>query len=123
MRQWGIDTALLCRKHLLGEHVECHMALGTLRRGTRVKGYIEKKLLKIGAIHIRHEQLAKEIERRGMKHNSPMTKKDELLVKKMAETYISNLGTDGKLDIAGNIEELKKRCKQCNKNILNLLKK
>ena len=32
MRQWMVDPRLLCRKHLLGEHVENHMFIGTLKR-------------------------------------------------------------------------------------------
>ena len=33
MRMWMLPPAGMCRKHLLGEHVELHMLLGSLRRG------------------------------------------------------------------------------------------
>lgn len=33
MRMWVVNPKILCRKHLLGEHVELHMATGHLQRG------------------------------------------------------------------------------------------
>lgn len=37
MRMWMLPTAGMCRKHLLGEHVELHMLLGSLRRGKNIE--------------------------------------------------------------------------------------
>ena len=36
MRMWMIDPKLLCRKHLLGEHLEIHMFVGTINKGINV---------------------------------------------------------------------------------------
>lgn len=33
MRMWLVPPSHMCRKHLLGEHVELHMLLGTLKKG------------------------------------------------------------------------------------------
>ena len=40
MRMWMLPTAGMCRKHLLGEHVELHMLLGSLRRGKNIEGFL-----------------------------------------------------------------------------------
>jgi hypothetical protein len=42
MRMWMVWPELMCRKHLLGEHVEIHMLLGALNKGHRVQGFINK---------------------------------------------------------------------------------
>ena len=42
MRQWNIDPHCMCRKHLLGEHTEMHMAVGTLRRGLSIAGFFAR---------------------------------------------------------------------------------
>ena len=42
MRMWMVPPRKMCRKHLLGEHVEIHMAVATLRLGKSVAGFLEK---------------------------------------------------------------------------------
>jgi len=63
-----VDPRILCRQHLLGEHAELHMFIGALGRGLSVKGYLEKNLLEIHNLHGRHEELVREMKRRGYKH-------------------------------------------------------
>ena len=70
MRMWMVDPRLMCRKHLLGEHVETHMFVGTLVRGISVEGYIDKNLFEFKSLKERHDLLAAEIQRRGYQHNS-----------------------------------------------------
>ena len=60
-----VDPRLLCRKHLLGEHVELHMLAGSLRRGISLQGFFENKLIEIHNVARRHEQLVREMKRRG----------------------------------------------------------
>ena len=38
MRMWMLPPECMCRKHLLGEHVELHMLLGSMRRGKSIEG-------------------------------------------------------------------------------------
>ncbi len=45
MRMWNVLPEYLCRKHLLGEHVEMHMFVGTIKRGVSLNGYIKNKLV------------------------------------------------------------------------------
>jgi len=72
MRMWMVPPEELCDKHLLGEHVECHMFFGAIKKGKSVRGYLEGGLLEPYWLKQRHEVLAKEMRRRGMKHKSPM---------------------------------------------------
>lgn len=44
MRMWMVPPELMCRQHLLGEHVELHMFVGAINKGTSVvtlPGYCE----------------------------------------------------------------------------------
>jgi hypothetical protein len=49
-----VNPKIMCRQHLLGEHVEIHMFIGTLNRKKSVKGYLEKGLLEIHNLYARH---------------------------------------------------------------------
>jgi len=99
MRMWMVDPKEMCRKHLLGEHVECHMFVGTLLKNKKVDGYVKKGLLEIHNLSNRHNELMFEMKRRGYKHNS--------LLPKFKKSKV------GKINIEENILELKKRCKDC----------
>ena len=100
MRQWMVDPKLLCRQHLLGEHTENHMYIGCIKKGTSLKGYIEKGLVEVHNIQSRHDELAKEMIARGYNHKSPLD--------------CSNLlWEEGSVDSLNNIKELKIRCPHC----------
>lgn len=72
MRQWMTDTETMCDKHLLGEHVEHHMFVGSIHKGKSLKRYISDGLLDARTLESRHCQIAKEMQRRGMNHKSPL---------------------------------------------------
>ena len=57
MRMWMVDPKTMCRKHLLGEHYEIHMLIGSMRRGKSIMKYIETKLLQPSAAAKRHDEL------------------------------------------------------------------
>ena len=69
---WNIDPNLMCNKHLLGEHVEMHMFASCLRRGKSIQGYIDKGLVEVENIYVRHELLVREMVSRNFNHKSPM---------------------------------------------------
>lgn len=104
MRQWLVDPKLLCDRHLLGEHVESHMFLGTLKKKVSIKGYIEKGLLQVELLKSRHDELVEEMEKRGMVHKSPFE-------------IDFPLWQEGSISIENNIQELKRRCQECRKRI------
>ena len=56
MRMWMVDPSLLCRKHLLGEHLECHMFVGTINKNISIKGYIKNGLCEPDKLEIRKNQ-------------------------------------------------------------------
>lgn len=60
-----VDPAVLCRKHLLGEHVECHMFVGAILKGISLAGYKAKGLIEIHNLKLRHEALSREMLKRG----------------------------------------------------------
>lgn len=103
MRMWGVDPALLCDKHLLGEHVEMHMLVGALNKGISTRGYQDTGLVVLSRIRARHNALAREMLRRGMKHRSPLP------------PFPRTRG--GWLDADANLRELKRRCKDCRRRI------
>ncbi len=97
----------MCRKHLLGEHVELHMLLGSMKRRKNIQGFISGKLVDPRLMFQRHEQLVHEMEQRGYKHSSPMTESD-------CEAAIQPYDcTEADIDIKANAEELARRCSEC----------
>ena len=100
MRMWGVDPSILCRKHLLGEHVEMHIFAGTIKKGISIQGYIEKGLVNPRQIKDRHDALAEEMGHRGYNHQSHL------------ELDCSDL-PEHEIDIATNTLDLKNRCREC----------
>jgi len=77
MRVWDVSPKKLCRKHLLGEHRELHALWIILTEGR--KGYSKhpetlRWVGKLAALYRRHEDLVREMERRGYNHKSPLDK-------------------------------------------------
>ena len=72
MRMWLCDPKIMCRKHLLGEHLEIHMFLGALKQGKKIDGYLRNNLFQPTYLLLRHEELKDEMINRGYNHNSHM---------------------------------------------------
>ncbi len=96
-----VNPRLMCRKHLLGEHVELHMFVAGLRRGLNLDGYLAKGLLEPHSIERRHDELVRELERRGYRHKSPLPE------------FAPKGG--GRVDRKLNLIELARRCRECRK--------
>jgi len=101
MRMWGISPSLLCRKHLLGSHVELHMLVGCINKNKSLKGYISQGLIEIHSIEKSHEEIAEEMKKRNYNHNSPLPN---------FIPYIS-----GKINIDKSMKDLYSRCEECRK--------
>jgi hypothetical protein len=76
MRVWNeIHPSRLCRKHLLGEHVEIHAIWKIIHSdGPGYKNHPEVKRW-VGneyRLHLRHWRLVKEMRKRGYNHKSPL---------------------------------------------------
>ena len=100
MRMWLVDPTKMCRKHLLGEHVEMHMFVGTLNKGKNIHGFLRNKLVDTDVIKERHDILALEMERRGYNHKSPLEQPE--LEKHFKTVNVA----ENEIDLAG-------RCSDC----------
>lgn len=72
MRMWMVDPRVMCRQHLLGEHVEIHMFVGAINKGTSMDGYLSTNMLEPSALARRHDELVAEMLRRGYRHQSDL---------------------------------------------------
>lgn len=76
MRVWNeISPRRLCRKHLLGEHVEIHSLWAIYEKGSNgYRNHPETKRWRDNRkrLALRHNLLADEMRRRGYNHKSPL---------------------------------------------------
>ena len=103
---WLVEPSKMCRKHLLGEHVEMHMLLGTLQKGKSIKGYINNNLIEPLKLKERHDELAREIRRRGYSHNSPLDYESSIFDYIKEDKYF-------KINKIAAYAELLRRCSDC----------
>ena len=98
---WMVNPRVMCRQHLLGEHVEIHMCVGAINNGKSVKGYLQKGLLEVHNLYDRHEEIVEEMKRRGYRHCSDLDEK-WITVEKF-----------GSIDREKSLNELVERCSRC----------
>lgn len=101
-----VDTSIMCRKHLLGEHLECHMFVGALKKGKKLQGFYDNKLLDARSVNERHDIIVKEMLRRGYNHRTPLQQLDVEIIDDTPYVYISE---------DKNIITLLDRCSDCKK--------
>ena len=117
MRMWMVNPKIMCRKHLLGEHVELHMFLGTLRKGVSINGYLANKLFEPTLLWKRHEALVEEMLRRGYNHNSPMDSAEVDNIFMNYSIFNTNLWSIKNIvDGVKSLNELTSRCQECRGN-------
>ena len=102
---WMVPPKILCRKHLLGEHVELHMLVGSIRRGKNLTGF--RNLVETKSITERHAELTEEMYRRCYTHRTPMVYDDKL-----------NFGSVNRDE---SFRELQNRCEDCRNRILSFM--
>lgn len=115
MRMWMVNPRILCRKHLLGNHVEDHMFLGHLKLKRKVDGYIKNNLLEPLNLKKDHDQLVIEMLRRGYNHNTPLTYEPQIL-KYLGEEYLNH-----RIDLNASLCELLSRCNDCKARYIKLM--
>lgn len=103
---WGINPSLLCRKHLLGEHGEIHKHRHNFVKHHKITNRIYP-IVQIEPENMkkRHDELVKEMIKRGYNHNSPYEQPDL--------SYLSNDERYAKIDVNNSINDLKNRCSEC----------
>lgn len=103
MRMWKVDPKFLCTNHLIGLHLEMHMFIGCIKKGTSLKGYIEKGLVEVHNIKKEHDLASEEMIKRGFNHKTPLN-----------EFICDDVGY---VNSEQNINELKRRCPKCRERI------
>lgn len=114
MRDWNVDPIVLCRKHLLGSHVESHMVIGAIKKGKSLDGYTDKGLIDVSRLSRWHSGVAREIESRGWNHRSPY---DDLTAREARLKY-----RVGYIDWKDSLKELSGRCPDCKFRIDRFIK-
>lgn len=114
MRMWMVDPGLMCVKHLLGEHVEMHMFLGTIKKGKKLDGYVRNNLLQFRSIVSRHSELANEMSKRGMTHKSELNQ--------LPETNYPYFIKESIVTKSKASEDLFSRCPECRNRLFTYLK-
>ena len=103
-RMWCVPVEILCEQHLAGEHAEHHQLEGTILRHPHgeaiAEGHAEMGNIDTTRLEERHDDLAAEMERRGMNHDSPLD-------------YDGPTFGAGAIDVERNREDLLERCDDC----------
>lgn len=103
MRMWMVNPSLMCRKHLLGEHVELHMLAGSLRRGKRLGKLMQ--FVDPSSAYKRHGEIVEEMIRRGYRHES------QLIMPTSEPQHMP-------IDAGASLVELARRCEACKERII-----
>lgn len=105
MRQWMCNPKILCDRHLLGEHVEHHMFVGTINKKIRIDGYIANNLIEPHSLEDRHMELVVEMQRRNMNHKSDLPY--------INRSYIPEKYQNHLIDRKSALDDLLSRCPDC----------
>lgn len=98
MRMWMVDPRYMCDRHLLGEHVECHMFAGCINKKKPLSGYVRNNLFDAASLTRRHDRLAREMKARGFRHQSPLA---------------GYKGRSTPIDSRTSLRDLMQRCPRC----------
>lgn len=118
MRMWMVDPEIMCNRHLLGEHNEIHMLIGSLYKKIKIDGFIKNNLIEPESIIKRHQELVNEIERRGYNHNSLILHQFKKLNIPSLNELIKHLPKEYqeyKIDREKSLNDLLSRCQECKK--------
>lgn len=109
-----VDPKILCRQHLLGEHLEIHMFVGAINKGMRLIGYIDNNLFELDSLEIRHSELVEEMLRRGYKHKSSLP-----TIRIKWNDNVTRIISKYKIDRDESLKDLLSRCKECKRRYEN----
>lgn len=115
MRMWMVNPSIFCRQHLMGQHVEFHMFLGSLKRKIRIDGYIESNCIEILALNSYHDFCVQEMLKRGYNHHTPLP----LISEDILSYYNKYLSV--KVDQQAALDLLLSKCPICKFNYERLL--
>lgn len=99
-----VNPIMMCWPHLGGEHRECHTFEGVLRKKGCIDGYLILGELDPRLLEVRHEELVREMLRRGYGHYSPLT---------MPDISYLDLAPNCYINFGDSLELLLSRCPRC----------
>jgi hypothetical protein len=108
-----MNPAIMCDRHLLGEHNEHHAMLGTMRKRMKIDNYIAWNLFNPGTLAGRHESIKIEMLARNFNHDTPINIAEAA---GMAAIYGNH-----PIDIRLSNLELLRRCPECRKRFYGRL--
>lgn len=107
MRMWMIKPSLLCNKHLLGEHGELHKFIPSFHKQHSVTNRVAPVVqIELSSYQSRHDELATEMIKRGMNHNSPLPPLPDF-------SYLPKAHFYAKVNTNISVKDLKERCGDC----------
>lgn len=113
MRMWMVPTEMMCRKHLLGEHVEIHMLVTHLNKKRKITNFIKKNQLEPSSVISRHQNIINEMQKRNYNHQSPIIKMPDT-------SYLPDWQRNYKVNVNESLCNLMERCPECKKKMLRV---
>jgi len=113
VRMWMVDPSKMCRKHLLGEHVEISMFSGSIRKGVSIEGYVRNNLLEVSSLKTRHDEIAVEMKNRSYNHRSAFTYEEQ----KTCLDKVSDGCKIYRIDREKSLYDLLTRCEECKQKL------
>lgn len=111
MRMWMCNPLILCKDHILGEHLELHMLEGSIKKNKNLGRFLTDKLVDPSQIQARHDILVQEFARRGypsgLDHKTPLHA-DGLILQ------------DNPIDTDKSLQDLLSRCEKCRERYKSL---
>jgi len=107
---WMVNPEMLCNQHLLGEHGEIHKHRHNFEKRHNMSGRLSPVVqIEPSSMKSRHDELAKEMLKRGMNHKSPYEQPDV--------SYLSDELLSKRVDVTNSIRDLSGRCDKCKTNV------
>ena len=111
MRMWMLPPNLLCNQHLRGEHGELHKHRPSFVKRHSIAGRVAPVVqIEPEAMQTRHDELAAEMLRRGMNHQSPYEMPDL--------SYLPPEHRTAKVDQRVSRSALYARCEACRERLV-----
>jgi hypothetical protein len=100
----------------MGEHLETHMFLGSIKKGKKIEGFLRNNLFEPRGLFQRHEDLKNEMINRGYNHQSEILESDcdSILNLPYYQQY-------WKIDRDKALRDLLDRCPECHRRFMKYL--
>lgn len=118
MRMWMVNPKIMCQPHLNGEHAECHMFIGSLKKKISMTNYFKNNLLEPLSLVKRHNALVNEFIRREYGGHQTYITWEDLTI-----DHLSNEQINWKIDRKASLRQLCSVCPECFRKAKELKKR